>query len=169
MRTAALWITALNRWLATFSGLLTAIITLIVCVDVAARGLANHSLPGASEVAVLLLLAVVFLGFARAQAQGENFSVTVFTQSLRPELRRRFQVVADLVSLLTVSLIAWFSWSKAIDSTKAGEESYGTISFPVWPSRLLIAFGLTMLALQLVAGLLRSAGDSETGEAGEAP
>jgi hypothetical protein len=34
---------------------------------------------------------------------------------------------------------------------------------------LLIAFGLTMLALQLVAGLLRSAGDSETGEAGEAP
>ena len=126
MRTAALWITALNRWLATFSGLLTAIITLIVCLDVAARGLANHSLPGASEV-------------------------------------------ADLVSLLTVSLIAWFSWSKAIDSTKAGEESYGTISFPVWPSRLLIAFGLTMLALQLVAGLLRSAGDSETGEAGEAP
>lgn len=168
MRTAALWITAVNRWLATFSGLLTAFITLIVCVDVAARGLANYSLPGASEVAVLLLLAVVFLGFARAQAQGENFSVTVFTQSLRPEFRRRFQVVADLVSLCTVSLIAWFSWAKAIDSTKAAEESYGTISFPVWPSRLLIALGLTMLALQLVAGLMHSACDAEARDSGDA-
>ena len=40
--------------------------------------------------------------------------------------------------------------------TICGEESYGTIAFPVWPSRLLIAFGLTMLALQLVAGLLET-------------
>ena len=73
MHAIAARITALNRVLATWAGLLTALITLIVCADVAARGLFNRSIQGASEFAVLLLVALVFLGFAGAEAKGENF------------------------------------------------------------------------------------------------
>ena len=154
MHAIAARITALNRVLATWAGLLTALITLIVCADVAARGLFNRSIQGASEFAVLLLVALVFLGFAGAEAKGENFSVTILVHTLKPRAQRVLKIVTTLISLATVGLLAWMSWSRAIAATRAGEESYGTIAFPVWPSRLLIAFGLTMLALQLIAGLL---------------
>jgi TRAP-type C4-dicarboxylate transport system permease small subunit len=162
MRAVVRWITAVNRALATLAGLLTALIMVIVCLDIAARALLNRSIPGASESAVVLLLALVFLGFAGAEAKGENFSVTILVQSLGARARRVLHVVATLIALVTVALLAWFSWSRGLAATAAGEASYGTISFPVWPSRLLIAFGLTMLALQLVATILTTvSGDAE--------
>jgi TRAP-type C4-dicarboxylate transport system permease small subunit len=156
-------ITALNRVLATWAGLLTALITVIVCVDVASRGLLNRSIQGASEFVVLLLVALVFLGFAGAEAKGENFSVTILVHALKPRTQRLLKIVTNLISLAAVGLLAWTSWSRAIAATQAGEESYGTIAFPVWPSRLLIAFGLTMLALQLIAGLLDILAGEEAG------
>lgn len=161
MRAFARWITRFNRLLATIAGLLTALITIVVCLDVASRALANRSIPGASEVAVLLLLALVFLGFAAAESKGENFSVTLLVHALEPRTRRVLHVLASVLSLAAVALLAWFSWSRGIASTLTSEASYGTISFPVWPSRLLIAFGLTMLALQIFAGLLNDLAGGE--------
>lgn len=168
MHAIAARITALNRFLATWAGLLTALITVIVCIDVASRSLLNQSIQGASEFVVLLLVALVFLGFAGAESKGENFSVTILVQALGPRVRRVLKVVTSLISLTTVVVLAWMSWSRAIAATKAGEESYGTIAFPVWPSRLLIAFGLTMLAMQLVAGLLEILAPAREGDRGAA-
>ncbi len=156
MRAIAAWITSLNRILATTAGLLTAVITLIVCLDVASRALLNRSVSGASELAILLLIALVFLGFAGSEAKGENFSVTILVSHFGPRLRRAAFIVTQLISLAAIGLLAWMSWRRGIAATESGEQSYGTITFPVWPSRLLIAFGLTMLALQLVAGILRA-------------
>lgn len=154
MRSVARWITSVNRVLATAAGLITALIMVISCLEIASRGVLNFSIPGASETTILLLLALVFLGFAGAESKGENYSVTILVQTLRPGTRRVLRTIASLASLLAVTLMAWFSWSRGIAATLAGEASYGVISYPVWPSRLLIAFGFTMLALQLVAGML---------------
>lgn len=154
MQALAASITRFNRLLATWAGLLAAAITLIVCADVASRGLLNQSIQGASEFVVLLLVALVFLGFAGAEAKGENFSVTILVHALPPRVQRALKVLTGGISLTAVVVLAWMSWSRAIAATQSGEQSYGTVNFPVWPSRLLIAFGLTMLALQLVAGLL---------------
>lgn len=161
MRSIPTAITKVNCFLAVAAGLLTAAITLIVCADVGSRGLLNLSLPGASEVAVLLLIALVFLGFAGAEAKGENFTVTILLQALSLRWQRILKVVASFISLATIGLLAWFSWSRGIASTFAFEVTYGSIVFPVWPSKLLIALGLTMLALQLIAGLLDGRDDEE--------
>ena len=147
-------ITTVNRVLAMAAGLLTAVITVIVCTDVGSRALFDMSLPGASELAVLLLIALVFLGLAGAEAKGENFTVTILLQALGPGKQRAMKAVAGVVSVATIGLFAWFSWTLGIASTMAREESYGSVVFPVWPSKLLIALGLTMLALQLIATLL---------------
>lgn len=163
MRAFARRITVFNCWLATAAGLLTALITVIVCVDVAARSAFRYSLPGASEVAILMLIALVFLGFAGAEAKGENFTVTILLQALGPRLRRVLEALAGAVSLLTVGLLTGWSWSRAIASTVSREASYGTIAFPVWPSKLLVALGLTMLALQVIAGLIDRAARRDDG------
>lgn len=161
MRSIPAAITKVNRFLAVAAGLLTAVITVIVCADVGSRALLNLSLPGASEVAILLLIALVFLGFAGAEAKGENFTVTILLQALSPGKQRLFKAVASGISLVTVGLLAWFSWSRGMASAIAREESYGSIVFPVWPSKLLIAIGLTMLVLQLIAGLMDDRADQK--------
>lgn len=155
MRTIVRWIASFNHFLATVAGLLTALIMLIVCLDVASRALLNQSIQGASEVAILLLVALVFLGFAGAEAKGENFSVTLLVRKLRPQPRRFLAIVTTLLSIAALGVLTWFSWTRGIDSAESGEQSYGVIAFPIWPSKLLVAFGLTMLVLQLAAGLLK--------------
>ena len=159
MRSVARWITSVNRGLATSGGLLVALIMVITCVEIASRAVLSFSIPGASETTILLLLALVFIGMAGAESKGENYSVTILVQALKPDTQRVLRTIARLVSLIALTLMAWFSWSRGIAAMFASEASYGVISYPVWPSRLLIAFGLTMLALQLVAGILNDFDD----------
>lgn len=156
MQALARSITAVNRVLATLAGLLTAVITIIVCVDVASRWLLNQSIQGASELAILLLVALVFLGFAGAEAKGDNFSVTLLVRVLSPRMQRALKVLVNLLSIAAIGVLAWFSWTRGVAATLADEKSYGVIAFPIWPSRLLIALGLTMLVLQLLAGLVQA-------------
>lgn len=165
MQAIARWVTGFNRVLAAVAGLFTALITLIICIDVAARGLFNQSVQGASEVAILLLVALIFLGLAGAEAKGENFAVTLLVRKLNPGWRRLFLIVTILLSLATIGVLSWFSWTRAIDSFESGEQSYGVIAFPVWPSKLLIAFGLTMLLLQLAVGLVKAISSAESEDA----
>jgi TRAP-type C4-dicarboxylate transport system permease small subunit len=165
MRAIVRWITAFNRGLAASAGLLTALITLIVCIDVASRTLLNHSVRGASELAILMLVALVFLGLAGAEAKGDNFSVTSLVRLFGRRAQRALKVIANLIGLGAIGLLAWFSWSRGIAATVAGEQSYGVIAFPVWPSRLIIAFGLTMLCLQLIAGILKAIWGDDAGSA----
>lgn len=155
MRRMLRWITSFNRVLATVAGLLTGLITVIVCIDVASRDLLNWSVQGASEVTILLLVALIFLGLAGAEAKGENFAVTMLVHKLGPQPRRVLAVITTALSVAAIGMLAWFSWTRAIDSVRSDEQSYGVIAFPIWPSKLLIAFGLTMLVLQLLVGLLQ--------------
>jgi TRAP-type C4-dicarboxylate transport system permease small subunit len=154
MRLLIIWISWFSYRLATLSGMVTALITVIIFIDIVSRSLLNHSVQGASEVAILLLVVMIFLGFAGAEAKGENFSMTILTNSLGPGARRATSIVSKLVSIATISLLAWFSWEEAIHSTISQEQSYGVIAFPIWPNRVVVAFGLTTLALQLLAGLI---------------
>jgi TRAP-type C4-dicarboxylate transport system permease small subunit len=161
MRAIVRWITRFNQLLATIAGLFTALITLIICIDVGSRGLLNRSVQGASDLAILLLVALIFLGFAGAEAKGENFAVTLLVRKLAPRPRRVLDAITTSCAVAAVGLLAWFSWTRAIDSVRSGEQSYGVIAFPVWPSKLVIAFGLSMLLLQLIARVLVGTAESD--------
>lgn len=141
---------AVSRTLAALSGFLIALVMAVVCLDVAIRFSTGGSLRGATEFAVLLLVALIFLGFAGAEAKGENYSVTLLTERLPFGGKVAFFALARLISASTIGLLAYLSWLKAIAATRAGEQSYGVIAFPIWPSRIIVAVGLTLLALQLL-------------------
>ena len=149
------WIARANRGLAIVAGLLVALIVVVTCLDVLSRTVANRSIQGASELVVLFLVGLVFLGLAGAQASGSNFSVTILVRLLSPTARRVVGFFTTLIALVTIGFLTWFSWTRAIASIAAGEESYGVIPFPVWPSRLIIAIGFTMLVVQLLVELVR--------------
>ena len=140
--------------LGTISGFATLAIMLIVMIDVTGRAAFNAPLPGGLEMSELLLVALIFFGFAAAQQRRQNFSVDILTRHLPAFLQRILDLLALFVGLGVAGLLAWFSAGQAVKSYDRGEASFGIIPFPIWPARFVLAFGLVCLTLQLAIDIV---------------
>lgn len=153
-----LWLERLFNQLGVLSGFLTLLVMMLVVVDVASRFLLNAPIPGAEEIAILLLVAKIYISMPTAQQEGQNFEVDIITRLLPPTTLRVVRSVTLLISVIVVGLIAWLTVGLAWDSLLENESSSGTVTFPIWPSRILIAFGLVCLTLQFLFDFLRKIG-----------
>ncbi len=142
--------------LGILSGFGTLVIMVLIVVDVAGRTLFNTPIPGSNEFSELLLIAMIFLGLAAAQQRREHFAIELAIQYLPPSAKRWVTLGGWLVSLAVVGLLAWLSARQAWTSMLRNEASYGTIAFPIWPARAVLALGLGLLSLQLVIDIVRA-------------
>ncbi len=138
------------------SGVATLVMILLIVPDVLLRKFAGVTIPGASEGSVLLLVVLAYLGMAGAQANQAHFSADFLVHRLRPAWRRRLQVAALILSLVFVLAVAWLTTASAWESTVRGESSFGIVRFPIWPSRIAVALGFALLALQIVVDIVRA-------------
>jgi TRAP-type C4-dicarboxylate transport system permease small subunit len=145
----------LTLQLGGLSGFATLAMMLVVVLDVGGRTFFNTPIPGGNEFCELLLVGMIFFGLAAAQKQRQHFAIEIATQHLPPALRRWIKLFGWLVSFAIVGLLAWVSAKQSWVSMLRGEASYGTISFPIWPARMVIAFGLGLLAAQLALDCVR--------------
>ncbi|MGE0314003.1 MAG: TRAP transporter small permease subunit [Lautropia sp.] len=129
---------------------------LLIVPDVLLRKFFNTTIPGASEASVLLLVVLAYLGMAGAQARQSHFSADFLVQRLGPTARRRVQLLVLVLSLLFVLAVAWLTIASAWQSTLRGESSFGIVQFPIWPSRIAVAFGFSLLGVQLVVDIVRA-------------
>lgn len=143
--------------LGSASGISTMLLMLIIVPDVLLRKFFSVTIPFAAEIAVLLLAGKIFLGLAGAQASGANFHVSFFSERLGPAWQRRLRLAHSLFAMAVIGLLAWLTTLEAIKSTAQGEISFGVDPFPIWPGRIVLAFGLCILAMQLLLDTLRVA------------
>jgi TRAP-type C4-dicarboxylate transport system permease small subunit len=131
-------------------GLMLFTVTHVLLRTTGGRGIA-----GGVEIIEVTLVIVVFLGLAYAQRTDVHVSTTVVTERLPRRLSLTLECVGMLVALL---LIAWMTYETAkrgIDAWQAGERRVGLRDVPVWPARLIVPIGLSALALEMLATLLR--------------
>jgi TRAP-type C4-dicarboxylate transport system permease small subunit len=148
----------LNVALGSASGLSTMFLILIIVPDVIARSFFGFTIPFASEIAVLLLSCKIFLGLPGAQASRANYHVSFLTSHLPTGVSHAVRLISLALSLLLVSLLAWYVGQEAVRSVQNGEAIFvGANQFIVWPQRIVIAVGLALLTLQLIADLIREA------------
>ena len=91
---------------------------------------------------------------AGAQATDSNFQVTIAVDLLNPRWRRTQRIFSLLVSLASMSVITWLSIAHAITSTERGEISFGVHLWPIWPERIILACGFTLLIIQILSDLI---------------
>lgn len=156
MRTVARLIERFTRQLGVLGGFATLMVMIVIILDVAGRTFFNAPIPGGNELSELLLVVLIFLGLAAAQQGRNHYTVDIVTHLLGPVAQRRLETIGMVVSLLVVGLLAWLSAKHAWQAMLQGESSYGTISFPIWPARVVIAFGLGLLALQLIIDIVKT-------------
>lgn len=142
--------------LGVIGGILTFFIMILVLADVTGRAAFNSPVAGSTEAAVLLMIGLIFLGMPAAQQRGQNFRIAFLHDLLSGRALVALKVFNGLACTALTATLTYFTTKIAIGSIAAGEVSYGIVSFPVWPSRALIAFGLACLTLQFLIDTIRA-------------
>ena len=137
-----------NRLFAFLSGIALLLMMLLGAIDVIGSNMFNQPLPGAFEGTEALMVASVFLALGLSQQRRAHISVEVLVGMMPRLARRMSELFSALLCALFFGMIAWFGWGIALKSFMAGEFSSGLINFPIWPAKIALAFGATLMTVQ---------------------
>jgi TRAP-type mannitol/chloroaromatic compound transport system permease small subunit len=122
----------------------------LVVFDVLGRKLLNMPIQGSIEIASLTLPAVVFLTVAYIQSRNEHVTVDLFTSGLSHRIRLCLDVFSLAIGVAVMIVIVAKTTASAWSSTATREYAMGIVEVPIWPARILVAFGSWLLALRLL-------------------
>ena len=148
-----------NRALASVSGAAIGMMMLVGAADIVLTnidviGLPSKPVPGANEFIATMMVVAVFLGVPLAQQRRGHIQVDLVTQRLPAPLRRACEVLARTLTALMFAGIAWFGWKTTAHAWSVGEFAAGSFNLPLWPARMALALGATMMVLQCLLDLL---------------
>ncbi|ODS98505.1 MAG: hypothetical protein ABS56_04790 [Lautropia sp. SCN 69-89] len=144
------------RWLGIGANLSLLAIMFGVSADAILRYALGHPIAGMLEGVELLLVFSVFLSLAGTQAAGGHIAVDIVSGRLGGKPRAALQTFTSALGLLLFVTVGWATGGMALRSWEMGEYSPGLIAFPIYPSRMLVALGSFLLAVQLLLEFARS-------------
>ena len=155
----AVWLAKLNRGCALLSGIALLLMMVAGAADVITTnldliGLPSLPIPAVFEFMATMMVVNVFLAMAIAQARRSHIRVEVIVNRLPGGARRAADILQHLLATVLFGLIAWFGWAAGAHSVSVGEYAPGIINFPVWPARLILGFGATLMAVQCLLDML---------------
>jgi len=127
-----------------------------VFLDVGLRTFYNNPLPATLEiVSYWWMVALSFLGLAYAKVRHEHISVNLLSESVPPKVKTFNDVFIEVVVLVVVALIAYFSFIASLDALETGESASGLFSIPVWPARFFIPIGTALYFAASLVSLIK--------------
>lgn len=127
---------------------LMALMAILGTVDVLSLNLLGR------PVAAAMLPITVMLAMSYAQ-QRAHITVDLFSSFSPPLLQKAAASLTLVLGLVVFTLLSWGVWRLAISSIETSERAVAAVAFPVWPAKLLFAFGATSCTLQLLSELVR--------------
>ena len=131
---------------------------------VAACGILSYSVIGRAlfqaanywqdEAAVFLLVGATFMTAAYVQSQRGHVSIEAFVGLLSPLANRIRLWLVDVASLLFCAFFTWKSWTLTQEAYVDGQVSNSMWSPPLAIPYGLMAFGMTLLCLQLLLQII---------------
>lgn len=128
-------------------------VMLLVSLDVLLRVLFNRPIKGAVELGGLTVVTIAFMGMAYAERQGAHVRVDLFVSRLRLRSQLAIGLVTTSASLAIVLIIVWQSMVFAMEGLRTGQV-LDTLQWPVFPFRLIVPVGGSVLCLEIVLRLL---------------
>ena len=142
-------LTFINRNLAHLCGWLLTIIMFLLLLDVFSRGL-KRPLQGVGELAVFVMVAIVYLGAAHTEETKRHVRVTAVTSRLPQRAHQVVDVVIHILATATMAVVVWASAQNAVSAFTSQEAVAGTVPLWVWPVKFVIVIGCFFYFLQLV-------------------
>ena len=139
------------------SGIVASIcIFLMVCTivpDSIGRFFFNKPLYGTLELNMLLMSAIVFLSLAWTQSQRGHVRVEILISKTSPNSQRILNIICWTLGFMFFLAITIGGTAEAIHSVMIGENLWGVKKFPLWPGKILAAFGAALLCIQFLVDI----------------
>src|SRR5262249_29677243 len=100
----------------------------------------------AEEVMLFLMIACVFLGTGLVGWGGKHIRMDVVVSLFPPRIRHGFEVFADIVTLVTGLLVAFFSWPVLTMLARFDQRSQAA-NIPLVIPQAMLPIGLSLMAL----------------------
>lgn len=156
---------ALINWVTSafnaLGSLATFALMLLVCADVAGRFLFNSPVVGVTEIVEISIVAIVFAQLADTTAHDRITradSVVGALRVRRPKIARAIDFVAALAGIVLMAILAYGIIPAIIKDYDRGYYvgTAGLFTFPTWPTKVIIAIGVLLTAIQLVIAAIRA-------------
>ena len=108
------------------------------------------------EASVFMLIGVTFFSAAYVQSYRGHIGIEVLSSILPPFINRLRLMLVDVVSAVFCSFFAWKSWTLFHEAWVDGQTTSSTFAPPLWIPYAMMAFGVSLLALQIVVQILVS-------------
>ena len=115
----------------------------------------GQPIPGALELAELLMVLVVFLALPDAEKYGKQIRIDLLTSRMPKSVSEALALLGAVLSAAFYAAMAWQAWRLFNDSWAIREHTAGLVKFPVFPAKALFAVGVTLVAVVAAHNVLR--------------
>ncbi len=143
--------------MAVIAAFVLAAMMLLTVADVIGRYFFNHPIKGTWELVGLLLVCAGTWGLGYCQMEKAHISITILLERFSKQVKLLISMIATLLGLVGFSLISWqmFLLAKKYFFLPRGNVT-DTLGLPYSPFMLSLSIGAGMMALMLLANLIRS-------------
>jgi len=120
-----------------------------ITADVIARAITGDPISGVFEMSELSLVMIVFLGAMWAQDDRAHIRVNILSNRLSGLPHRIVMAFSWVCGALALFMFAWPATQEAIYSISIWEFRWGYIQIPIWWTKIGLATGLWLAALQM--------------------
>ncbi len=138
-----------NRFIAGVGAWFLIPLMLITAVDVVARDIFNHPIPGTVELSQYMLAVFILLGLPYTQQVKAHVAVSLFTSRLSPSTQFIFNTISTLFCLFISGILVWQGWAVGIEEKTVSD----MLRVPQFPFRLLVALSAFLVCLELLIDL----------------
>jgi TRAP-type C4-dicarboxylate transport system permease small subunit len=123
----------------------------VLTYSVASRYFLHFSTDWQDELSVFFIVGAVFMSAAAIQARRGHVAIEAIVGLLPPRVNAVRQWLVDLASLVFCGYFAWKSWTLLDEAWVENYHSGSTWGPPLWIPYSLMAVGMTLLSVQLLA------------------
>ena len=125
----------------------------LITADACGRYLLSHPIPGAVELAEMMLAAVVFLSLADTEVVGRHIRVEVVVSRLPHRAQVVTEVLATILGMSAFGLMTWQLMKHALIEKSMGSATE-TLMLPLFPVLLIMTLGAFCLSLVFLTRLI---------------
>ena len=151
-------VTSVSRGLTYVAMVIMFVMTLHVAGSVALRLATNRDIPLTLEItADYYMVALTFIPLAMIDLAQRHIRAEFLAALLPNAVQYVLGILIRLAMLGYLALLTWRSTLNAIGRTQAGDAKITIIgSFPTWPARWIVPFGLAVACLAALVLLVRA-------------
>jgi len=144
----------LEKFCALISGLAILSLMFLAVYSVTGRKFFNAPLAGYVDYIEAAMPIIAIMGVSYVQRDGSHIRMDIFVSFLRGRALWLFELLSIILILVLILALTWGAWvhfERSFDCARpfCSRDSSIDIGLPIWPSKLVVPFAFSVLALRL--------------------